>query len=144
MIYLSTVGSNSCRLEAIAAKITPGSLSMPSLNPDRANLVAAAVSPEVPLSYRGISLLKGEWVQRPLNDAELKMIGVEFEGVMCSATKDDQDGVLAAFVGINSGLMTQTNVKFENGSRLVLNADNLAAFGAVWVPFRQSFGFAVV
>jgi hypothetical protein len=76
-----------------------------------------------------------------------KVEGIEILGVMCSATKKDQTGMLA--VGFNKLLadaagqaFPSTKFKFENGSELVITVDNYAAIQALWVPFRQTF-FAV-
>jgi hypothetical protein len=76
-----------------------------------------------------------------------KLTGIEILGVMCSATKKDQTGMLA--VGFNKLLadaagqaLPSTKFEFENGTELVITADNYAAIQALWVPFRQTF-FAV-
>jgi hypothetical protein len=73
-----------------------------------------------------------------------KIEGIEILGVMCSATKKDQTGMLA--VGFNKLLadmagqaFPSTKFEFENGTELVITADNYAAIQALWVPFRQSF-----
>ena len=67
----------------------------------------------------------------------LKLLGVEFEGVMCSATKEDFYGLAAAEPWIRKG--NSTVWEFDNGSKLTLHADNVDAFYAVWMPFRASF-----
>ena len=69
--------------------------------------------------------------------AELKLKGVEFEGVMCSATKDDQFGLASLESRIKAG--ESFNFHFENGSKLTLTPDNFEAFSAVWYPFRLGF-----
>lgn len=74
----------------------------------------------------------------------LKLKGVEFDGVMCSATVNDQNGLLAVLTakqlqGVN---FQPTEFQFENESKLVLSNQNLDEFISVWMPFRQSF-FAV-
>ena len=98
----------------------------------------------------------GEWVLREpgppaepeppqINPAALeearKLAGVEFEGVMCSATKDDQNGLTAVLLLIHmQGANFQpTRFEFDNGTRLVISLANYQAFAATWVPFRQSF-----
>ena len=70
-----------------------------------------------------------------------KWTGVEFEGVMCSATADDQAGLAAVLVAIQlqGAAFAPTRFYFANGSTLVLSLSNYAAFAAVWLPFRQSF-----
>lgn len=70
-----------------------------------------------------------------------KMVGVEFEGVMCSATAADQAGLAAVLVAIQfQGPNFQpTKFYFENGNTLILSLQNYEAFAAVWLPFRQSF-----
>lgn len=99
-----------------------------------------------PLVENGVAIQ--QWRKRPLTEDEAaqkakeleraqKLIGVEFEGVMCSATKDDQSGLLAADVYVAMG--QSVNFEFENGSTLTLTPENQAAFKAVWIPFRASF-----
>lgn len=74
-------------------------------------------------------------------NSELKLVGVLFEGVMCSATSADMWGLNAINDFIAAG--NSTNFHFDNGNKLVLTPQNYQAFSAVWIPFRQSF-FAVV
>lgn len=73
-----------------------------------------------------------------------KLTGVEFNGVMCSATAEDQHGLAAVLVAIQfQGQAFQpTRFHFANGNTLVVSLDNWQDFAAVWLPFRQSF-FAV-
>lgn len=73
-----------------------------------------------------------------------KLTGVEFNGVMCSATAEDQHGLAAVMVAIQlQGTAFQpTRFHFANGNTLVISLDNWQDFAAVWLPFRQSF-FAV-
>ena len=66
-----------------------------------------------------------------------KLQGVEFEGVMCSATAEDMWGLASIKAFIEAG--NSTNFHFDNGSVLRLTPQNIAAFEAVWVPFRQGF-----
>ena len=70
-----------------------------------------------------------------------KMVGVEFEGVMCSATRDDQNGLVAVIVAyeLQKSNFQPTEFRFVNGTKLVLTFENLPAFLKVWMPFRQSF-----
>lgn len=68
---------------------------------------------------------------------ELKLAGVEFEGVMCSATAEDMWGLTSVRSWVMAG--NPTNFKFDNGSVLTLTVDNMEAFEAVWAPFRASF-----
>lgn len=70
-----------------------------------------------------------------------KMAGIEFEGVMCSATEQDQNGLAAVLMAIQfQGANFQpTRFYFENGNTLVISLANYAAFAAIWLPFRQSF-----
>lgn len=73
-----------------------------------------------------------------------KLVGVEFEGVMCSATAADQAGLAAVLLAIQlqGAAFQPTRFYFENGNTLVLTLANWQAFAATWLPFRQSF-FAV-
>jgi hypothetical protein len=70
-------------------------------------------------------------------DGELKMAGVLIEGVMCSATTQDSNGLLAVNVWLSGG--GSTRFEFENGNNLLLTPENKKSFGDVWMPFRQSF-----
>lgn len=75
------------------------------------------------------------WLQ---TDAQwMKLRGVEFEGIMCSATKEDMWGLNSVQAYVAGG--ASTNFKFDNGSVLHLTPDNYVSFMGVWVPFRQSF-----
>lgn len=72
-----------------------------------------------------------------------KLTGIEFDGVMCSATSADAAGLLQVKAGIEMmGANFKTKFLFANGNALVITAANFTAFMQVWVPFRQSF-FAV-
>jgi hypothetical protein len=70
-----------------------------------------------------------------------KMVGIEFEGVMCSATKDDQDGLVAVLMAkqLQGKDFKPTIFIFANETKLVLTNDNLTKLVSVWMPFRQSF-----
>jgi hypothetical protein len=70
--------------------------------------------------------------------------GVEFQGVMCSATEADQNGLgvmLTRYIAckISNKPFTPVNFKFANGNSLILTADNIDAFQATWEPFRAQF-----
>lgn len=77
----------------------------------------------------------------PAPPIDPKLIGVEFEGVMCSAMAEDQHGLAAVLVAIQfQGANFQpTRFYFANGNTLVLGLHNYMQFAAVWLPFRQSF-----
>lgn len=66
-----------------------------------------------------------------------KRLGVEFEGVMCSALKDDQFGIGSLHQAIKAG--SEFNFEFENGNTLKLTPSNIDDFMNVWGPFRNSF-----
>jgi hypothetical protein len=76
-----------------------------------------------------------------INITNAKYNGVEFDGVMCSATAADQNGLMAVFLSIQiqGASFVPTRFSFENGSELVITLSNYQAFMAVWLPFRQSF-----
>ncbi len=79
----------------------------------------------------------------PVIEAEItkesrKLAGVEFQGVMCSATESDQNGLLSMYNFIKAGQLSP-NFHFENGNVLPLNSGNIDALLAVWSPFRESF-----
>ena len=76
--------------------------------------------------------------------AELKLTGIEILGVMCSATKEDQNGMIAiGFDKLTNTLagtqMGSTTMEFENGSKLVITDENFSEVDALWRPFRKSF-----
>jgi|LakMenEpi03Aug12_release.lakeMendotaPanAssembly.Ray.scaffolds.fasta_scaffold1857749_2 hypothetical protein len=70
-----------------------------------------------------------------------KLVGIEFEGVMCSATMYDQSALLAILVAcqLQGANFQPTRFEFANGNSLVITKDNIQAFITVWMPFRQSF-----
>lgn len=78
--------------------------------------------------------------QTPIIEPDPKMVGVDFDGVMCSATSSDAAGLLQVKAGIDlMGDKFSTKFKFANGNSLVLSAKNFLPFMAVWIGFRQSF-----
>jgi hypothetical protein len=85
-----------------------------------------------------------EYVPAPPVPIDPKLIGIEFDGIMCSATAQDQNGLAAVFLAIQlQGANFQpTRFEFDNGSTLIVTLANWQQFAAVWLPFRQSF-FAV-
>lgn len=97
-------------------------------------------------------LIKSDWTELSMSEidevlnptltpeeqvAVAKLQGVEFDGVMCSATAQDMWGLKSVEDWIRGG--ASTNFKFDNGNTLLLSAENIDAFYAVWVPFRASF-----
>jgi hypothetical protein len=67
----------------------------------------------------------------------LKLSGIEFEGVFCSAMAEDMWGLNSIQGFIAAG--ASTPFVFENGNTLVITPTNVVAFTAVWMPFRASF-----
>lgn len=76
---------------------------------------------------------------KPFDELERqrKLAGIEFEGVMCSATKEDMWGLSSVEGYVRTG--SPTPFKFHNGNTLLLDHENIDAFYAKWVPFRASF-----
>ncbi len=74
---------------------------------------------------------------KEISSPSKKLTGIEFQGVMCSATADDMFGLASIKNWVLSG--NTTNFHFENGSKLSLSPANFSAFEAVWLPFRASF-----
>ena len=76
--------------------------------------------------------------------AELsKQTGVEILGVMCSATKDDQNGLTAIATGVTlakaaSTAFPDTVFQFSNGNSLTITDANFNDIYSIWTPFRQS------
>ena len=70
-----------------------------------------------------------------------KLVGIEFEGIMCSATKEDQNGLLAVYMAyqIQGDSFEPTVYEFENKNTLILTKNNIQDFIDIWMPFRQSF-----
>ena len=77
----------------------------------------------------------------PPSTPDPKLVGVEFDGVMCSATSADQNGLVAIMMAIQlqGEAFQPTRFEFDNGNTLVITLQNYQAFMAVWMPFRQSF-----
>ncbi len=80
----------------------------------------------------------------PTEPPDPKLVGIEFEGVMCSATSQDQSGLMAVLMAIQiqGARFPGTRFEFENGNVLIIHLGNYQAFMGRWMPFRQSF-FAV-
>ena len=73
-----------------------------------------------------------------------KLAGVEINGVMCSATRADQDGLTAVSVGVimarsSSTTFPDTLFNFVNGTELLITDANFDGYFATWSVFRQSF-----
>ena len=70
-----------------------------------------------------------------------KVTGIEIEGVMCSATKDDQAGLIAVLTAyqLKGAAFKPTSFKFENGNSFLVTKDNIQTLISKWLPFRQSF-----
>ncbi len=73
----------------------------------------------------------------PVTSRELKYQGVDFQGVMCSATKEDMWSLNSIKDWVAAG--NNVDFEFDNGNVLTLTKDNYAAFEAVWIPFRAGF-----
>lgn len=82
-----------------------------------------------------------EYIAPPSKEEDPKLTGIEFEGVMCSATRDDQNGIIAVVMSyqLQGKAFQSTKFSFMNGSKLTLTATNMQQFLGVWMPFRQSF-----
>lgn len=99
------------------------------------NIVAVYAKPQ----FDGQEFVEGAEVaktQEQIND-ELKLIGVEFEGVMCSATSKDMWGLNAVEGWVAAG--QSVPFEFENGNVLVITPTNIVDFKAEWTFFRASF-----
>ena len=67
-----------------------------------------------------------------------KYAGIDFKGVMCSATKEDAWGLAAVKEDILAG--NHTVFEFRgSGGKLLLTAEIWDEFMAVWRPFRATF-----
>lgn len=76
-----------------------------------------------------------------LSDDIKKHRGFPFQGVMCSATAEDQNGVTAVLTAyqLDKSAFTETRFDFSNGSRLLITKDNIEQFASEWIRFRQAF-----
>ena len=89
--------------------------------------------------FQSLSAIKNappEKTQKEI-DSELKLAGVLFEGVMCSASSVDMYGLMAVDKVIQKG--GSVNFEFSNGNFLVITPLNAEDFEAVWFGFRMSF-----
>lgn len=124
----------------------------PTLEEYQAGIVSEAIYETVEEYYSAKALPKEpfrppvltveEWKAADTNYAKLSreasmLAGVEFEGVMCSATAEDMWGLGSVVDWIRAG--STTNFKFGNGNILVLSPDNIDDFQVTWIPFRASF-----
>lgn len=66
-----------------------------------------------------------------------KLTGVEFEGVMCSATKEDAWGLSSISPWVQAG--NSVAFEFDNGNVLVITPENQLEFQRVWAAFRATF-----
>lgn len=82
-----------------------------------------------------------EYIASHIETENAKMVGVEFESVMCSATRDDQNGVVAVAMAyqLQGEAFQPTRFNFVNGNKLTITATNIQQFLGVWMSFRQSF-----
>lgn len=109
-------------------------------------------SPE-PIPAGHYAVMQGGW-KYVLGDApeyktpepyvDPKLTGIEINGIQCSATRNDQDGLTAVAMGVTLARMAgeafpPTVFYFENGSSMVIADDNFDSIYSQWVPFRQSF-----
>jgi len=91
------------------------------------------------------AVVAGDKVTKTKAAAELsKRTGILILGVMCSATKDDQNGLTAVAMGVTLARMSSTTFpdtvfQFSNGNVLTITDANFNSIYAAWVPFRQSF-----
>ena len=66
-----------------------------------------------------------------------KLEGIEFDGVMCSVTKEDMWGI--GFIAPLVKMGETIKFHFENGNKLELTPKNIEKFLGVFVPFTQKF-----
>lgn len=95
------------------------------------------------LNSKNLEIIKSEKEQAALS----KLTGIEILEVMCSATEEDQNGLVAMAMGVtisrqHSSTFPDTRFKFSNGNSLIITDENFNELYAKWTTFRQSF-FAV-
>jgi len=124
--------------------LVDGSLSVPNAPGNRhwqavQEWIAEGNTPELEFTQAELDAQAEQAVEDESKQAEreAKLTGIEFEGVMCSATAEDMWGLSSIQGYVASGLSVP--FKFNNGNVLLLTPSNMAAFQEVWVPFRASF-----
>ena len=90
----------------------------------------------IKLNKDKLSIIKAQEEKREHKDKKLE--GIEFEGVMCSATFRDQSGLLAIKQYLEHG-GASTIFNFENGNKLKITRSNFDSFYTTWSRFRASF-----
>lgn len=70
-------------------------------------------------------------------ERQQKLNGVEFDGVMCSAHKEDQWGLDSIEKEVRAGQSIPFH--FKNGNVLLLTPENIDDFKSTWLHFRMSF-----
>lgn len=92
-------------------------------------------------AYDGADFIAPASEPEPEPEPNPKLDGIEFEGVMCSATAEDQNGLSSVLmaIGLQGEAFPPTRFYFSNGNSLVITLENYQALAATWLPFRQSF-----
>jgi len=70
-------------------------------------------------------------------EVDPRLVGIDFQGTMVSATAEDMWGLASVRNWIVAG--NDVNFHFENGNVVTLTALNLADFESIWTPFRAGF-----
>lgn len=73
-----------------------------------------------------------------------KRSGVDLGGILCSATRDDQNGLAAVSVGVimargKGEKFPNTLFQFANGAELLITDANFDGYFNTWSTFRQGF-----
>ena len=113
-------------------------LLMPAYPTDVETQLSRAVDPVQTQTIGAKTFTVGEWYTRELTEEEEKLKGFEFEGVWCSATEKDQNG-LGATRPVVKEYGQSIYFKFQNGNRLLITPTNQAAFEVAFIQFRASF-----
>lgn len=99
--------------------------------------------PKFDVKTEGVFFIENAWsiVKAEQKQLDPKFVGVEIDGVMCSATGTDQNGLMAVFMAyqLQGASYPGTVFSFDNGNTLHIDQDNIQEFIQKWVPFRQSF-----
>ncbi|WP_310609243.1 hypothetical protein [Limnohabitans sp.] len=169
MNYVNTTTKARVSLSAIAAEYPDKSFPASPTDADLADTGYACLQYQAPPTYDVIThgvreadpaIVDGQWVYQwevyeldadtvvanavaaqKQQEAAQKLAGVQFQGVMCSATSSDQNGITAvgsAYQMLGDDFQP-TSFQFENGNTLILTTDNMKSFISVWTAFRQSF-----
>ena len=116
---------------SVTLTLSNGCVMVQSVHPQTNELVTESNFEDIAKA----SVPADEWI------SYLKLKGIEIDGVMCSATAADQNGLMAKLTQYQllGAKFEPTVFYFENGFVLNLSKDNILDVVAAWIEFRNSF-----